>query len=81
MQQEPMLFNYSLKENILYGRLDASNEEIYNAAKLANALEFITAGSGEGGADLRQAISDDPKELLDAWKLNQEKMHKLLDES
>ena len=36
-----MLFNYTLKENILYGRLDASNEEIYRAAQQANALEFI----------------------------------------
>ena len=41
VQQEPMLFNYTLKENILYGRLDASNEEIYRAAQQANALEFI----------------------------------------
>ena len=39
--QEPMLFNYSLAENILYGRLNASNQEIYDAAKIANALEFI----------------------------------------
>ena len=41
VQQEPMLFNYSLKENILYGRLDASNSDIFTAAQSANALEFI----------------------------------------
>lgn len=29
VQQEPLLFNYTLKENILYGRLDASNQEIF----------------------------------------------------
>lgn len=41
VQQEPLLFNYSLKENILYGRLDASNADILESAKKANALEFI----------------------------------------
>lgn len=41
VQQEPMLFNYSLLENILYGRLDASNSDILEASKKANALEFI----------------------------------------
>ena len=39
--QETVLFNASIKENILYGRLDASDEEIYEAAKAANVLEFV----------------------------------------
>lgn len=39
--QETMLFNASIKENILYGRLDGTDEEVYAAAKAANALEFI----------------------------------------
>lgn len=39
--QETVLFNASVKQNILYGRLDASDEEVYAAAKAANALEFI----------------------------------------
>lgn len=39
--QETMLFNTSIKENILYGRLDATDEEIIAAAKAANAHEFI----------------------------------------
>ena len=29
VMQEPQLFNYSLAENILYGKLNASNEQIY----------------------------------------------------
>jgi len=41
VQQEPTLFNYSIKENILYGKLKASNAEIKNAADIANATEFI----------------------------------------
>lgn len=39
--QEPMLFHRSLRENIAYGKLDATDEEIKKAAKLAHALEFI----------------------------------------
>ena len=39
--QEPALFHRSLKENIGYGRPDASEKDIELAAKRANALEFI----------------------------------------
>lgn len=39
--QEPFLFSGTIKENIKYGRLEASEEEIKEAAKLANAEEFI----------------------------------------
>lgn len=39
--QEPLLFHRSVRENIAYGRPDASEEEIIQAAREANALEFI----------------------------------------
>ncbi|MDB5162812.1 MAG: putative transporter ATP-binding protein [Candidatus Saccharibacteria bacterium] len=39
--QEPTLFHRSLRENIAYGRLNATDEEILNAAKQANAMSFI----------------------------------------
>lgn len=39
--QETMLFGGSIRENIRYGRLEASEEEIVEAAKAANAHEFI----------------------------------------
>ncbi len=39
--QEPMLFHRSLRENIAYGKQDATEEEITRAAQQANALEFI----------------------------------------
>lgn len=39
--QDPMLFHRSLKDNIRYGRLEASDEEVVNAARLACAHEFI----------------------------------------
>lgn len=39
--QDPFLFEMSIKENIRYGKLDATDEEIYEAAKKANAHTFI----------------------------------------
>ena len=39
--QDTYLFTSSIRENIRYGRLDATDEEIKAAAKLANAHEFI----------------------------------------
>lgn len=39
--QEPLLFHRSLKENISYGRPDASMEEITAIAKMAHAHDFI----------------------------------------
>ena len=41
VQQEPMLFHRSLRENIAYGRTEATDEQIIHAAKQANAWEFI----------------------------------------
>lgn len=39
--QTPHLFSGNIRENIRYGKLDASDEEIINAAKLAGAHDFI----------------------------------------
>lgn len=39
--QEPQLFHRSLMENIRYGRLDASDDEVIEAAKKAHAHDFI----------------------------------------
>jgi len=39
--QDPQLFSDTIEENIRYGRLDASPAEIQQAARLANAHEFI----------------------------------------
>lgn len=41
--QETILFNDTVKNNIAYGRIDATMDEIIHAAKLANAHDFITA--------------------------------------
>ena len=49
VQQDVYLFMGSIKENIRYGRPDATDEEVIAAAKLANAHEFIE--SFENGYD------------------------------
>jgi ATP-binding cassette, subfamily B, bacterial len=40
--QEPVLFSGSIADNLRYGRLDATREEIEGAARAAHAHEFIT---------------------------------------
>lgn len=66
--QDTYLFTDSIKENIRYGRLNATDEEIRAAAKLANAHEFIrrlpdgydtmlTDGGGNLSQGQRQMIS------------------------
>jgi ATP-binding cassette subfamily B protein len=54
--QTPHLFSGTIRENIRYGRLDASDEEIIDAARLAGAHEFVKTMDkgydeevGEGG--------------------------------
>ncbi len=39
--QEPLLFSGTIAENIRYGRLDASDDEVVEAARAANAHDFI----------------------------------------
>ena len=41
VQQDIYLFNASIKDNILYGRLDATDEEVIEAAKRANIHDYI----------------------------------------
>ena len=40
--QDTNLFTGTVKDNIKYGKLDATDEEVYKAAKIANAYDFIT---------------------------------------
>jgi len=42
VSQDPFLFSRTIEENIRYGKPDASEEEIFNAAKMANAHGFIS---------------------------------------
>lgn len=40
--QDTNLFTGTVKDNIKYGKLDATDEEVYEAARIANAYDFIT---------------------------------------
>ncbi|XP_047948128.1 ABC transporter B family member 2-like [Salvia hispanica] len=42
VNQEPALFATTIRDNILYGKNDATNEEITRAAKLSEAINFIS---------------------------------------
>ena len=68
VNQEAILFNASFKDNIRFGKTDATDEEIANAAKIANAYNFIMksehgfdTGIGDRGGRLsggqRQRVS------------------------
>ena len=68
VNQEAILFNASFKDNIRFGKTDATDEEIANAAKIANAYDFIMksehgfdTGMGDRGGRLsggqRQRVS------------------------
>jgi len=65
--QTPHLFSGTVRENIRYGRLEASDEEVERAAGLAGAHEFIT-GLEEGyGADVGRGggrLSTGQKQLV-----------------
>ena len=43
VSQDTFIFNTSVRQNIAYGSEQATDEQIYEAARLANALEFIQA--------------------------------------
>jgi ATP-binding cassette subfamily B protein len=65
--QTPLLFAGTIRENIRYGRLDATDEEIERAARDANAYDFVTrlekgfdTAVGEGGV----LLSTGQKQLI-----------------
>lgn len=64
VMQEPTLFNYSIKDNILYGSMDAKNSEIREAAQVANALEFIESQS------IMNTFEDTCEALLQQLEIN-----------
>ncbi|REK74511.1 ABC transporter ATP-binding protein [Paenibacillus paeoniae] len=65
--QDPFLFEGTIRENIRYGKLDASDEEVEEAAKQANAHSFIMRLKGGYGAKLKPdggGISQGQKQLI-----------------
>lgn len=65
--QDTWLFNGSIMENIRYGRLDASDEEVIEAAKLAHAHHFIKTLADRYNMEINEEadnISQGQKQLL-----------------
>ncbi|MCU6709904.1 ABC transporter ATP-binding protein/permease [Paenibacillus sp. J5C_2022] len=65
--QDPFLFEGTIADNIRYGKLDASDKEVEEAAKLANAHGFISRMKGGYNALLKgdgAGISQGQKQLL-----------------
>ena len=52
VMQEPIIFNYSILENILYGKPNATNSEIKESCELANCMEFIENHGGDNKEEL-----------------------------
>uniref|UniRef100_A0A7S3CHM5 Uncharacterized protein n=1 Tax=Strombidium rassoulzadegani TaxID=1082188 RepID=A0A7S3CHM5_9SPIT len=63
VMQEPTLFNYSIKENILYGQSYAKNSQIIDSAKIANATDFI-----ENTQLMDDIVDDSPAGLIHSYE-------------
>jgi len=65
VMQEPIIFNYSILENVLYGKPNASNSEVQNACELANCMEFIDNHAGGEGLSFDDSAQALLKEMAD----------------
>ena len=69
VMQEPTLFNYSIKENILYGDTFARDSDILEASTIANAIEFIenqsfSAAFEDSASVLQRAFLERQQEVI-----------------
>lgn len=71
VMQEPSIFNYSIKDNVLYGKLDARNSEILKATTIANCNEFIEKGQLD-------KVDESPSGLILEMQNNKQSMIEIL---
>lgn len=71
VMQEPIIFNYSILENILYGKLNAYNTEVLEATGISNCDEFIQNES-------INAVDNTPKSILHAMEERKEELIKVI---
>ena len=63
--QEPLLFNMSIKDNILYGNENASDLRVRQVAEMANALQFIESNIEDlDKEEVKEAIEKKFNDLL-----------------
>jgi ABC-type multidrug transport system fused ATPase/permease subunit len=72
--QEPIIFNYSILENILYGKSDATNTEILENAKISNVLEFVEK-------DDTAVDYEDAQALVHAFELHKAELIEVIGEA
>jgi len=67
--QEPVLFNTDIKKNILFGKPEATDEEVYIAAQKANALQFIESNVEDLSEEQKkERLDTDLKEAFEKVK-------------
>merc|ERR1712232_1338800 len=76
VMQEPIIFNYNILENILYGKPDATNSQVKSACELANCMEFIDVHAGDTKEEL--AFDDSAQALLKEMADNRAKVIALI---
>jgi len=77
VMQEPIIFNYSILENFLYGKPNATNTEVLEAAQLSNCMEFIENHGGDKKDELA-AADDTAVDLLKAMEKNKDRVVTLI---
>lgn len=69
VMQEPIIFNYTILENILYGKSDADNSEVLDAAAISNCVEFIDGGHfkdiDDRAVNLKQEMENNKQAIID----------------
>lgn len=68
VSQEPLLFNYSIRDNILYSKPTATDEDITEATNIANATDFIkrleVSEAEQGQMDMLKPAHSNPHHNL-----------------
>ena len=68
VMQEPIIFNYTILDNMLYGKLQASNSEVYKSAAMANCNDFIEQ---QKEREVVKLEDEPPAELMNKLLANQ----------
>ena len=76
VMQEPIIFNYNILENVLYGKPNATNSEVKKACEDSNCMEFIENHGGENKEEL--AFDDSAQALLKEMADNKAKVVALI---
>jgi ABC-type proline/glycine betaine transport system ATPase subunit len=70
VMQEPVLFNMSIKDNILYGLPEASDAKVHQIAEMANALTFIESNFEELSPEEQlDVVHKEIRDLADKLKI------------